>query len=600
MRRFACQPVNQRKQRAINLLALVFCMMQSTPVAQQRPTAAPAAAATIFADVTEAAGIDFLHYNGMTGKLHLPEILGSGAAFFDYDNDGDLDVFLVQGSTLEPESQPAKTLFPWRQKEPPRSRLYRNDLMVAPDGSRKLRFTDVTEASGIRATGYGMGVAVGDINNDGWNDLYICNLGSNQLWRNNGDGTFTEVTKKSGTDDARWSTSAAFFDYDRDGWLDLFVVNYLDFSIKNSPTCFAKTSARDYCGPKALKPLPGRLLHNRGDGVFEDVTQSSGVGREFGAGLGVVTCDFNKDGWIDFYVANDGDPNQLWMNQKNGTFKNQALLAGAALNRNGQAEAGMGVDAGDFDGDGNEDIFLTHLMEETNTLYRNLGDGAFEDRTIETNLGRQTRRYTGFGTLWFDYDNDGWLDLLSANGAVRRLEELARRGDPYPLGQPNQLFHNNGRGGFTEIVAAAGDAFARLEVSRGTAFGDLDNDGDTDILFCNNNGRARLLLNQVGSQNRWFGARLLDAKANRDALGARVEIVREKTAQGNPPSLWRRARTDGGYLSAHDARLLVGLGNDARVAAVRVTWVSGNVEEWKNPPLGRYLTLREGTAPAIK
>ncbi len=563
----------------------------------EAPTpSSPAAVSTIFEDVTAQAGIDFQHYNGMTGKLYLPEITGSGAAFFDFDNDSDLDIFLVQGATLEPGTSPDKTRFPWRGKEPPRSRLLRNDLVIGRDGSRKLSFTDVTQKSGIAAQGYGMGVAVGDINNDGWNDLYLCNLGSNQMWLNNGDGTFTDVTKKSNTDDPRWSTSAAFFDYDRDGWLDLFVANYVNFSVSNSPACYAKTSALDYCGPRAFKPVMDRLFRNRGDGTFVDVTETAGISQAFGSGLGVVTCDFDKDGWVDIYVANDGDPNQLWVNRRNGTFKNQALLAGAAVNRHGQAEAGMGVDAGDYNGDGLDDIFLTHLMEETNTLYLNLGSGLFEDRTIETGMGKQTRRYTGFGTLWFDYDNDGWLDLFSANGAVRTLEELARNRDPYPLGQPNQLFHNTGKGSFQEVMAEAGATFHLLEVSRGAAFGDVDNDGDTDLLVCNNNGRARLLLNQRGQQKHWLGLRLVGQPPSRDLLGARVEWLGAAKGQ----IWWRRVRTDGGYLSAHDPRVLLGLGDANRVERVRVYWPSGRVEEWKDLPHDQYTTLKEGSGAESK
>ncbi len=565
---------------------------QKGVAAQTRKSATPS---FIFNDVTSDVGLDFQHYNGMTGKLYLPEIMGSGAALFDFDKDGDLDVFLVQGAVLEPNSKPEKTLFPWRGAQAPRSRFYRNDLSVDQAGKRKLQFTDVTEKSRILADGYGMGAAVGDINNDGWPDLYVCNLGSNRMFLNQGDGTFIEVTKKTGTDDERWSTSAAFFDYDKDGWLDLFVANYVDFSPANSPACYAKTSAKDYCSPRAFKPVGNSLFHNKGDGTFENVTIASGISKEFGSGLGVVTDDFNDDGWLDIYVANDGNPNQLWINQKNGAFKNEALLGGAAVNRDGQAEAGMGVDAGDFNGDGYEDIFITHLMEETNTLFVNSGKGLFEDRTSEASLGMQTRRYTGFGTLWFDYDNDGWLDLLSANGAVQILENLARQGDPYPLGQPNQLFHNTGKGDFKETSLEAGEAFQLLEVSRGAAFGDIDNDGDTDVVITNNNGKARLLLNQIGTRNHWLGLRLVGAKNNGDMLGARVEIVLAKKN-----TLRRRARTDGGYCSSHDARVLVGLGASDRVEALRVHWLSGKVEEWKNPPIDRYIILKEGASPEIK
>jgi hypothetical protein len=548
---------------------------------------------SIFIEVADRSGLDFQHYQGATGQYYLPEIMGSGAGLLDFDNDGDLDVFMVQGSVLDPNDKPANTLFPWHQAGPPRSRLYRNDLNVGKD--RSLRFADVTEKSGVVATGYGMGVAVGDINNDGWVDLYICNLGPNQMLLNNRDGTFTDVTKKSSTDDARWSTSAAFFDYDRDGWLDLFVVNYAAFSISNSPVCYANTSERDYCMPRAFRPAGNRLFHNKGDSTFEDVSSRSGTSEEFGRGLGVVTADFNGDGWVDLYVANDGDPNQLWINQKNGAFKNEAMLAGAAVNRDGQAEAGMGVDAGDFDGDGDDDIFVTHLMEETNTLYANQGNGFFEDRTRETGHGLQTRRYTGFGTLWFDYDNDGWLDLLVTNGAVRILQDLAQKRDPFPFSQPNQLFHNTGKGTLVDTSVEGGEAFNIPGVGRGAAFGDIDNDGDTDVLISNNNGRARLFLNQLGNRNHWVGLRLASKKLNREMLGSGIEIV---TAKGNV--LRRRVRTDGGYLSSQDPRVIVGLGSADRVSVVRVRWTSGKTEEWKNPPVDRYITLLEGESPEIR
>src|SRR6185295_8034090 len=408
---------------------------------------------SLFNDVAEQVGLKFQHYNGMTGKFYLPEITGSGAALFDFDNDGDLDVFLVQGNVLEPNTQPNNTMFPWRGPGPLRGKLFRNDLSKAG-----LSFTDVTQQSGIVATGYGMGAAVGDINNDGLPDLYLSNLGSNQMYLNKGSGEFVDVTKESGTDDPRWTTSASFFDYDRDGWLDLMVLNYADFSVANSPNCYAATTAKDYCTPRVFRAPGNRLFHNKGNGVFEDVTVPAGVSKEFGHGLGIVTADFNNDGWIDIYVANDGDQSQLWINQKNGTFVNDALLAGAAVNRNGQAEAGMGVDAGDFDGNGTDDIFVTHLMDETNTLYVNLGQALFEDRTREAGLGMPGRRFTGFGTFFFDYDNDGWLDLFVANGAVQLLPELVRGKDPFPLGQPNQIFRNTGKGSFVEIDAAEAGA----------------------------------------------------------------------------------------------------------------------------------------------
>ncbi len=540
----------------------------------------------IFKEVAQKVGPTFQHYNGMTGKFYLPEITGSGGALFDFDNDGDLDVFLVQGNTLEPNTKPGDTLFPWRGSEPPRGRLFRNDLVSKDSNRHALSFIDVTQQSGIVATGYGMGAAVGDINNDGLPDLYLSNLGSNQMYLNKGDGKFVDVTKESGTDDPRWSTSAAFFDYDRDGWLDLIVLNYADFSTSNSPNCYAATTARDYCTPRVFRAPGNRLFHNKGNGVFEDATAAAKVDKEFGHGLGVVTADFNDDGWIDIYVANDGDPNQLWINQKNGTFVNEALLAGAAINRNGQAEAGMGVDAGDFDGNGTDDIFITHLMDETNTLYVNTGQALFEDRTREAGLGMPGRRFTGFGTFFFDYDNDGWLDLFVANGAVQLLPDLVRRKDPFPLGQPKQIFRNTGKGSFVEVVDQSPPELQIAEVSRGAAFGDIDNDGDTDVLVTNNNGPARLFLNEIGNKNHWLGLRLV-GKTGGDVLGARVEVVVSKDTV-----LRRRTRTDGSYLSANDPRVLVGLGTATRIQSVRVRWPDGTIEEGKDLPVDRYTTLK--------
>ena len=567
----------------INYSFLPFCL-----VAQQRLEPNSRSSTPIFKEVAESVGLKFQHYNGMTGKFYLPEITGSGAALFDFDNDGDLDVFLVQGNVLEPNTKPGDTLFPWRGSQVPQGKLFRNDLR-----NHQLSFIDVTQQSGIVANGYGMGVAVGDINNDGLPDLYLTNLGSNQMYLNKGNGKFVDVTKESGTDDPRWSTSASFFDYDRDGWLDLMVVNYADFSVTNSPNCYAATTARDYCTPRVFRAPGNRLFHNKGNGSFEDVTAAAGIDKDFGHGLGIVTADFNDDGWTDIYVANDGDPNQLWINQKNGTFSNDALLAGAALNRNGQAEAGMGVDAGDFDGNGTDDIFVTHLMDETNTLYTNMSQTLFEDRTREAGLGMPGRRFTGFGTLFFDYDNDGWLDLFIANGAVQLLPDLVRKKDPFPLGQPNQLFHNTAKGRFVEVTDQAGPELQLIEVSRGAAFGDVDNDGDMDVLVTNNNGPARLFLNQIGNRNHWLGLRVI-GKSGRDMLGAHIEIVvSEKNV------LRRRARTDGSYLSANDPRVIVGLGSASHVQAVRVLWPDGSVEEWKSLEADRYVSLKQGTASAF-
>ncbi len=543
------------------------------------------ASSAIFRDATAETGIDFVHFNGVTGEFFLPEITGSGGALFDYDNDGDLDLYLVQGAKLL--SRPNPPGFAWQGDEPPRDQLYRNDLNGAAGGA--LHFTDVTQQSGIVAPGYGMGVATADFNNDGWTDLYVTNLGSNQMLRNNGDGTFTDVTKQAGTDDPRWSTSATFLDYDKDGWLDLFVTNYVEFSSGVKRECYANTSARDYCGPDAYDPLVDRLFHNRGGGSFEDVTATSGIRSAFGAGLGVIAADFDGDGWTDIYVANDGDPNQLWINQGGRAFEDEALLAGVALNHSGSAEASMGLAVEDFDGDGDEDLFMTHLDGESNTFYVNLGNGFFEDLTIKAGLHSPSLIYTGFGTGFFDYDNDGWLDLLILNGAVRITERLAREGERYPLQQRNQLFRNTGRGAFVEVTDRAGDAFKVEEVSRGAAFGDVDNDGDTDAVVFNNNGRARLLLNEYGNRGHWLGLRLLEKRTRQDALQARVEV-----AGPNGTVRWRRVHTDGSYCSAGDPRLLIGLGDHDEPRTLRVHWPSGEVEEWHDLAVDRYWVLQRG------
>nr|VFJ96443.1 MAG: Repeat domain-containing protein [Candidatus Kentron sp. LFY] len=595
--------------KVIVFLSLFFWMLSPTTAvrsATPEPLLDPHAGGSssdslpfaMFSEIAGESKLDFVHFSGISGEFYFSEILGAGGALFDYDQDGDLDVYMVQGHALMCKSAPNSIESPCPdvtdyKGEAPRDRLYRNDLVVTEGGAREIRFTDVTETSRIEATGYGMGVTVGDFDNDGWPDLYITNYGSNLLLRNNGDGTFQDVTKDAGVDEPRWSVSASFLDFDRDGWLDLFVGNYVDFSIENHQSCYAPDGSRDYCSPLTFRPIPCRLFRNRGDGIFEDVSGKSGIAKEDAGALGVVSADFNGDGWLDIYVGNDGRPNQLWINQKDGTFRNEAFLAGTAVNMDGAAEASMGVDAGDFDNDGDQDLFMTHLLEETNTLYVNDGSGWFQDRSIATGIAVPSQGRTAFGTGWSDYDNDGNLDLIIVNGDVKTIPELARKGDPLPYHQPNQLLVNIGNGQFRDISAQAGPAFTLSEISRGAAFGDVDNDGDMDVLVTNNTGFVRLLRNDVGGYNHWLGLRLLD-KTGRDALGARIEVQRD-----NAPALWRRARTDGSYASASDPRILVGLGSSDKVRAVRVFWPGGSKEEWRAPDNGglsvdRYLTLREG------
>ncbi len=547
----------------------------------------------LFSDVAEAVGINFIHFNGMSGEYYFSEMMGPGGALFDFDNDGDLDIYLVQGNMLGPGKTLEDALFPPPKGRTLQDRLFRNDLALNPDGMSTLGFTDVTEQSGIVSTGYGMGVAAGDIDNDGWVDLYVTNFGKNRMYRNNGDETFTEVPV-GGDTDLLWSVSAAFLDYDRDGWLDLFVGNYVGYSLSNPKKCYSSTGAVDYCGPQSYPAQPNRFFRNRGDGTFQEVSTQVGFAARHGGALGVVSADFNGDGWIDLYVANDQRPNHLWMNQGTGIYRDEGLVAGCALNGDGKTEASMGVDAGDLDNDGDEDLFMTHLIRETNTLYLNNGRAWFEDQTFRSELGVASLPYTGFGTAFIDYDNDGWLDILALHGEVATIEALEKANDPYPLHQINQLFHNLGDGRFEEVTDQGGAAFKLSEVSRGGAFGDVDNDGDVDVLIVNNNGPARLLINNIGNRRHWLGLRLVGTEHGRDMLGTRVDVV-----LSDQLTLVRRVRTDGSYGSSNDPRVLVGLGSKTRVAAVRAYWSSGRLEEWTDVPGDRYTTLREGSGRVI-
>jgi hypothetical protein len=572
-----------RLQNLLVTIAVVAALSACTSETNEAQRSKPRPSQELFVDATESSGVRFQHFNGRNGEFYYPEIIGSGVAFLEYNNDGKLDILVLQGAPLGPGN------YPNAPKERCTARLYRNDLVVNPDGTRDLKFTDVTEASGLCSHGYSMGVAVGDYNNDGCVDVFITHFGApNQLFRNNCDGTFIDVTKKAGvTGSGRWGASATFVDYDRDGLLDLYVANYVDYKIENNQKCYASTSARDYCAPSAYKAVPGILYHNRGDGTFEDVSIKSGITRAYGAGLGVMAADLNGDGWPDIYVANDGNPNQLWINQKDGTFKNEADIRGCAVNADGVAEAGMGVDIADFDGNGTEDIFLTHLTREKSTLFVNRGQGYFEDRSVETGVAAPSIPFTGFGTVFFDYDNDGWLDIVAANGAVHLIEELKTAQDRYPLQQKNQLFHNLGNGHFEETTASAGQVFQLLAVGRGLAAGDLDNDGATDLVINNNNGPLRVILNKVGAAKPWLGLRLQIGK--RDAYGAKVEIKRQGV-----PALWRSVRADGSYLSANDPRILVGLGSAPQIESVTVHWPDGRDERFPIPPLRQYSTLVQG------
>ena len=537
-----------------------------------------------FTDATAGAHLDFVHVNGMTGEFYYPEIIAPGAALLDYDNDGDLDVFLVQGGSLD-----GRASAPGGAKG---GQLFRNDLVVRPDGARIVQFSNVTDAAGINTTEYGMGVAVGDYDNDGCVDFYVTALGRNQLYRNRCDGAFT-MAPAAGVADQGWSVSSAFLDFDRDGWLDLFVGHYLNWDPSLNTPCFGPSGKRVYCAPAVYLAQQSRLYRNNRDGTFGNVTTAAGMAAQFGPALGVTTADFNGDGWIDLYVANDGQENQLWVNQHDGTFRDLALISGAAWSDPGKAKAGMGVDAGDADDDGDEDVFVTNLSGEGHDLYLNDGTGNFDPRSAAAGLKHPSLAFTGFGTAWLDVDNDGWLDLLTVNGTVQRIDALVRENDPMPLRQRKQLFRNLGNGRFEDLTTRSGAVFERADVGRGAAFGDVDNDGDTDVVVGNNNGAAQLLLNGMGNRNHWIGLRLVGQGGGgraRDMIGARVTVIR--TGQ---PARTRRARADGSYASANDPRVIVGLGPSAERPRVRVTWPDGRVEEWADVPIDRYTTLTEGS-----
>ncbi len=533
-------------------------------------------AAHWFADRTAAAGLDFTYETGATGELHLPEIMGAGAALLDYDNDGDLDLYLTNGSAGP-------------------DRLYRHD----PGET----FIDVTEASGLgdrRASGaggrYGMGVAVGDIDHDGNADLYVTSFGPDRLYRNRGDGTFEDITERAGIDVPGWSASASFFDYDRDGDLDLYVTQYVAYDPERR--CFDHAGRPDYCGPKAFAPVPDVLLRNDGDGTFTDVSAAAGIDTVACAGLGVVCEDFDEDGWPDVYVANDAYPNQLWLNRRDGTFADAATELGVAYNMHGQAEAGMGVIAEDLDGDGLADLFITHLTAETNTFYRNLGPGAgFADSSGRSGLGPPSMAFTGFGTCAFDADLDGDLDVAVVNGRVNRLDPLPGSvvGPPWDrLAEPNQMYANDGEGRFRLLGDEAAALCAPAEISRALATGDLDDDGDIDLVLTSIESRARICFNEAPRAGRWLLVSAIDPRLKREAIGARVTVLAGARMQS------RTVRRDGSYLTSSDPRVHFGLGDVDSVTAVYVRWPDGLREGFAVDCIDCAVELRRGEGRAVE
>ncbi|MCP4246985.1 MAG: CRTAC1 family protein [bacterium] len=545
-----------------------------SPTAESSPSESqaesPAADRGLFTDVAVAAGLEFEHFIGASGAFYMVEIMAAGCALLDYDNDGDLDAYLLQGALLEPGKSLDDAIFPPKGPLPPRNRLFRNELISTGQDTGTLRFVDVTDESGAGDTGYAMGVATGDYDNDGDLDLYITNFGPDVMLANNGDGTFTDVTARVGLGDPRWTASCTFLDYNNDGLLDLFVVAYCDFSIATNTKCFGGSGARDYCVPKGYGPLPVRLYRNRGvsaEPQFVDVSSQCGIDTAYGHGLGVGVADFDGNGWLDIYVANDEDANQLWMND-NGRFTDAGLLSGTAFNQVGQPEAGMGVAVADFDDDADADLLLTHFISESNTLYENRGDTWFEDTTREHGLGRCSMPFTSFGVGFFDADHDADLDLFIASGLVA-LPASGTTG-PYPYDQTNQLLINVGTGRYQDRSAEAGAALQRSRVSRGAAFGDVDNDGDVDILVCNNNGPAVLLRNDLADRQNWLTLRVIDGPTGRDAFGAVVQLT---LSDGR--TLTRYVGSGGSYCSADDPRIHFGWPTDLTVTSLEIALPGG-------------------------
>ena len=520
-----------------------------------------------FTDVTGAAGIHFKHNTGAYGGKLLPETLGAGCAFLDHDADGWQDLLLVNSMDWPGHSRQRSTL-----------KLYRNN--------RNGTFTDVTHAAGLDIEMYGMGVAVGDYNNDGFPDILITCVGQNRLFKNTGKGNFVDVTNSSGLGKRQaFSTSALWLDYDRDGLLDLFVCNYVKWSPEHDVFCSQDGKHKSYCTPEAYVGQTCWLFHNRGNGTFEDVTASSGIFDSSSKSLGVAMLDYDENGWPDLLVANDTQPNKLYRNQQNGTFKDVALEAGIAFSAEGKARAGMGVDAGDFDNSGRPGVAITNFDNEMIGLYRADGKGNYTDIAVESGVGLPSKTTLGFGCVFADCDLDGSLDLIAVNG---HIDDTVRNVRNVGYAQPPQLFVNNGKGKFREAGGEAGVDFSLPKVGRGLAVGDFDRDGDQDILMTTNNGPAYLFRNDQTAGNRSIRFRLVGTKSNRDAIGARVKVFSSGVMQT------RVVRSGSSYLSQSELSATFGLGQRDKVERVVIDWPSGRSEEYRDLSAGRAYEVTEG------
>jgi len=571
-----------RSREARRLLPIVFCLLAATRVpfamAQERTSPAGSAATSIeaFVDVTQRLGVNFQYLASHTSRKYLLETMGAGVALFDYDNDGRLDVYLVNGAPLADPS-PKGTV---PQKTGPRywNRLYHQK----PDAT----FEDVTEKAGLQGAGYGMGVAVGDYDNDGYEDLYVTAYGGNKLYHNNGNGTFTDVTEKAGVGGSGWSTSAAWIDLDGDGFLDLVVLRYLDWDFEDIWCGEHKEGYRAYCHPDYFKPVAPLVYHNNKDGTFTEVAQKIGLNKP-GKGLGIAIADYDSDGRVDVYIANDSMFEFLYHNKGDGNFEEDALAAGVAVDQDGRTYAGMGVDFADYNNDGLPDIVVTDLANQRYALYQNNGDGTFTYASQNIGVGQMTLPHSGWGVRFLDYDNDGWKDLLIAQGHDLDTIELTYPNLHYR--EPMLLAHNTGRG-FVEVSTQSGSVFRQAWVGRGMAIGDLDNDGRLDAVVTTNDDSVHILHNETPTRNHWILLKLVGHRSNRDAIGASVTLV---TASGPQ---YATVSTTGSYLSASDKRVHFGLGQDRTIEKIEIRWPSGIKQTIKDIPADQILQIDE---PAV-
>jgi hypothetical protein len=555
-----------------HLLALILILALAVFLMGQRGIGSTSETSTIqFRDVTQQAGIRFVHNNGAFGKKFLPETMGPGVAFIDYDNDGWPDVFLVNGMDWPGHVQKHST-----------PKLYHNNR----DGT----FTDVTHKAGLDIEMFGMGVAVGDYDNDGYDDLFVTAYGQSHLFHNNGNGTFTDVTQKAGLlGPKEFSTSAAWVDYDKDGHLDLVVGNYVQWTQETDLYCTLDGKSKSYCTPESYKGTPVRLWHNRGDGTFEDVTQKAGLGEPTSKTLGVAVLDYDNDGWPDLLFSNDTQPNKLYRNNGNGTFTEKAVVAGVAFSEDGVARAGMGVDAGDYDHSGHPSLLITNFANQMLSLYHNEGNGLFVDEAPRSEIGRASLLTLGFGCFFFDYDLDGWPDVLVANGHIDADIQRVQGNVKYAM--PPHLFRNIGNGKFAEVTKTLGAGFAAPRVGRGIAYADINNDGRLDVLISTNSGPVYLFRNEAqgtSAANRSLRIKLTGTKSNRDGIGATVKL----TSGGETQT--QMLRSGSSYLSASELVLTFGLAQREKADGIEIRWPSGQVDRLTDVAAGETVSVTEG------